>query len=124
MRAVAADPRNPEAHAGAAQIYVVLGDGPAAAREAEAALSVAPGNDTYLELAANGYLQAGRANEARTAIQSALAVHETWQRRFLLARVDVVEARYAEARTELRRVLELDPGNRNATALLDQLAGR
>ena len=123
-RAVAADPRNPEAHAGAAQIYVVLGEGEAAAREAEAALSVAPGNDTYLDLAANGYLQAGRADEARAAIQSALAVHETWQRRFLLARVDVVEGRYADARIELRRVLELDPGNRNATALLDQLVGR
>jgi len=123
-RAVAADPRNPEAHAGAAQIYVILGDGEAAAREAEVALSVAPGNDTYLELAANGYLQAGRTAEARAAIQRALAVHETWQRRFLLARVDVVEKKYPEARIELRRVLELNPGNRNATALLDQLVGR
>lgn len=123
-RAVAADPRNPEAHAGAAQIYVILGDGEAAAREAEVALSVAPGNDTYLELAANGYLEAGRTAEARAAIGRALAVLETWQRRFLLARVDVLEKRYPEARSELRRVLELNPGNRNATALLEQLAGR
>ena len=123
-RAVAADPRNPEAHAGAAQIYVILGDGEAAAREAEVALSVAPGNDTYLELAANAYMQLGRSDEARTAIQSALAVHETWQRRFVLARVDVVEGRYAEARSELRRVLALDPGNQKATVLLDQLVGR
>lgn len=120
-RASAADPRNPEARAGAAQIYLLLGDGDAAAREAELALSIAPGNPNYLELAANGYLLAGRAADARLAVLSAIAAGETWQRRYLLARAYVLEGRQAEARIELRRVVELDPQNGPARELLRQL---
>lgn len=120
-RAAAADPRNPVVRAGTAQIYLLLGDGESAAQEAEVALTIMPGNGTYLELAANGYLQAGQGAEARKAALSALALGETWQLRYLLARAYVLEGRNADARTELRRVLELNAGNQLATALLAQL---
>lgn len=123
-RAIAADPRNPEAHAGAAQIYIVLGDKEAAVREAETALALAPEDSAYLEIAANAYLQTGRAADARKAILSALQQRETLQRRMLLARAYVMEQRYAEARVQLQRVLEIEPGNRDATNLLAQIAGR
>lgn len=120
-RAIEVDPRNPEAHAAAAQVHLILGDAATSIREGEFALSLLPGNDRYLELVAAGYLQLGRVMDARTAIESALAVGETWQRRLLLARVHVAEGRLPEARTQLARVLAIDPGNRSATALLGQI---
>lgn len=123
-RAVTADPRNPLAHAGAAQIYLVLRDGAAAAREAEAALALAPGNDGYLELAAVAYLEARRADAALPAILGALAIGESSQRRLVLARVYIVLERYAAASAALTRALELEPGNRDATRLLQEIAGR
>ena len=120
-RSVQADPRNPQSHAAAAQIYLMLGDAQSAVREIEAALALPFADDGAFELAAAAYLQTGRIGDARTAIERALAVRETWERRLLLARVHMAEGRTDQARTQLMRVLEIDPGNRVATALLAQV---
>jgi O-antigen ligase/Flp pilus assembly protein TadD len=120
-RSVQADPRNPRAHAAAAQIHLVLGDAQTAVGEVEQALALTPTDDLILEVAAAAYLQIGRLAEARTAIETALRTRETWERRLLLARVHVADGRTADARAQLLRVLEIDPGNRTATSLLAQI---
>lgn len=74
-------------------------------------------------LAAAAYLQVGRVADARAAVERALTSRETWERHLLLARVHIADGRTAEARTQLLRVLEIDPGNRTATGLLAQIGG-
>lgn len=52
-RAVAAGPNNPEAHAGAAHIFLVLADNDTTMREAQAAVTLRPDESAYLELLAS-----------------------------------------------------------------------
>lgn len=124
LRATLADPRNPVAHAGAAQIHLVLGDGAAAGREAEAALELTPGNVVYMELAARAHIQNREADRAIERIQAALRTHESLALRILLARAYILQDNYAGARAELGRALQLESGNAEATMLLQQLDGR
>lgn len=123
-RAVMADPRNPVAHAGATQIYLILGDNAAAAEEAEAALALAPRSDVYLELAAVAFTASRRLDEALRAIQEAISFQETSYRRLVLARIYATQANYPAARTQLSRALQLDPGNRDAALLMHEIADR
>ncbi len=123
-RASAADPNNPEAHAGAIQIYLLLGDEESATAEADLITAEGTTDPVVLDLAAHAYLQAKRYEEARAQVERALQYGETVERRLLLGRVFIGEGNYAEARAQLQRVLVLDPKDQTAPALLAQIAGR
>lgn len=126
-RAVAADPFLGDVHAALALALLANGQPIPAAEAAERALALdpAPTDRTIFEIAARAYLEAGKPDDVERWV--GIGIPQTAGRdqidlRLLWTRALIQQGRIADAREQLRIVLEFSPDDADALRLQRQIA--
>lgn len=109
-------------YAGLAEQYLFAEDAPRALALCAEAGQHAPGEAAVELLTARGLVLAGRGEEARARLETALAGEESPDLLTALAERLVAEGRPAEAEPLARRALDLDPRGFEAARILDRAA--
>jgi O-antigen ligase/cytochrome c-type biogenesis protein CcmH/NrfG len=122
-RAVEADPNSPVANAVVADIANLTGDYDLALQAAARAARLSPGEPGCEELAVAAALAVSDPHVGVRALDELLALHESATFRVGLAKLALELKDRDGARRQASRALELDPQNRDARAILDQIGG-
>jgi Flp pilus assembly protein TadD len=121
-RAIALDPNAPSVNAGAAEVYLALGESVSALKAAGWALALYP-ESRYDELARRAAEQTDDLNGAITVLNDLLQSTESTGLRIVLAKVALRAGNIALAQESARRVLQADPANAEARAVLKATGG-
>lgn len=122
-RAVEADPNSPLPNGVLADLANLTGDYDLALRAAVHAVQLSPGDPAYEDLAIASALAVSDPHVGLSALDQLLAVHESAAIRVGLAKLALELNDRDGARRQASRALELDPQNRDARAILDQIGG-
>ena len=120
-RAVAADPNSPEPNAVLADVASLTGDYDLALQAAARAVRLAPGRAEYEQLAIAAAIALSDPHAAANTIDELLALHDSAALRVARAKLALETNDRGVARDQANRALQLDPENREARAILDQL---
>ena len=120
-RAVAADPNSPEPSAVLADVASLTGDYDLALQAAARAVRLAPGRAEYEQLAIAAAIALSDPHAAANTIDELLALHDSAALRVARAKLALETNDRGVARDQANRALQLDPENREARAILDQL---
>ena len=120
-RAVAADPNTPEPNAALADVASLTGDYDLALRAAARAVRLAPGRAEYEQLAIAAALGLSDPHAAASAIDELIVLRDSAPLRVARAKLALATNDRGDARDQASRALQLEPGNSEAGAILDQL---
>jgi len=116
--------RHGTVHLGRGEKFLSAGRLPEAERELSEAVSLLPRDaSAYLDLG-QVYELEGRHREAASALETSLKLRDTGPAHLWLARVYFSLDRFEAARAEGQTALSLDPGDRHAKDLVDQIEER